>query len=178
MMANASLPSLRIPLSGHSRRLVFGGLIAVVAIVICWQILHRGFGVGLPSQQPAGVFSTPATVVAPAVYAAASRNPFDASLSPWSADLPAIVKTDASPKEPASTAAGIMRLPGLDVAVTDKGLIRVGQPMLGGRFKGIVGDNYIIETEAGEEQRVPIARPPRPTLESLNRAKKAPQETQ
>jgi hypothetical protein len=138
-------------------------------------------GVGLAVKMPHDLVSAPYVTVQPRVFMAGDRNPFDAAARHWQAELPVaeVAKIEnASAPVAVVRAAGFLRLPGLDVAVTEKGLIRTGQPMLGGRLKAIDGDQYVIETETGEEQRVPIALPPRPTLESLNRAKKTPQEKQ
>jgi hypothetical protein len=174
VFALRALPALP---AGRARLLTgLAGAVLVVALV-SWQLLHRGLGVGISAQIPASVASPlPTMTVVPQTLLATERNPFDPTLMPWKADLPAL-STEGKPAPPPSTASGVLQLPGFAVAVTEKGLIRPGEAMLGGHFKGVEGDFYMIENDAGEVQRIAINRPPRPTLQSLSRAKKDAQDT-
>ncbi len=184
-------PALRIPsglalgfrrslssVSNRGRNLAF--LAVAVLLLAClgsWQVVHRGFGVGIPAKSPVMLGKVPMQTVIPRTFIADERNPFDASQMPWSGTSAQATASKPESAPAVGRPAGMIAIPGFSAVITEQGLVRPGQSFHGGRFKRIEGDSYILDAE-GEEKRVPIPRASRPTLESLNRARPASQEKQ
>ena len=93
-----------------------------------------------------------------------ARNPFDPAGTPWqAADSPA---TEAAPGQ----LRGIVVLPGVGVAMTDRGAVRPGEALEAGRVVSVRVSGVVVETPGGQK---PLALPGanRPSLQELNQAR-------
>jgi hypothetical protein len=64
---------------------------------------------------------------------------------------------------------GIIRLPGVQLAVTGSGTARIGEPVSGGKIQRILNDRIVVESETGmKDIELPSAH--RLTLEAINKA--------
>lgn len=155
------------------RPMAVAGFIALA--IFSYQIGYRGLGWGISAEE---IQLPDPTVlnIDPQSFQAIDRNPFDSSQTPWTGDVPS-EGSGETPKPSGGSVKGIIQLPGVTAAFTDRGLVVSGQALGNGKLKGIAGDNLILETAEGD-QPLPLNRPPRRTLESLNRAGKQGDVTQ
>ncbi len=95
-----------------------------------------------------------------------SRNPFDPSGNHWQVD-----RSDGAQAQKQGSLKGFMVLPGLSLAITDNGVVKPGESIVGGKFKGINGDRIAVDTAVGIAT---IDGPGmnRPRLENINQAGK------
>jgi hypothetical protein len=108
-----------------------------------------------------------ATSLPPLALASAStRNPFDPTGSPWqAADAPA-------PTAAPGQVRGIVVLPGVGVALTDRGVIKTGESLDAGRLLSVKISGVMVDTPSGP-QGLLLPGANRPALQDLNQEKPA-----
>lgn len=101
-----------------------------------------------------------------AIPGTGDRNPFDPASVRWGGAQPVDIPAQAGELR------GIIRLPGIRLAVTGSGTVRIGEPVAGGKVRRILNDRIVVENEMGmKEIELPSAH--RPTLEALNKTRRS-----
>ena len=101
-----------------------------------------------------------------ALASAGTRNPFDPAGAAWlAADSPGPAATPGPVR-------GIVVLPGVAVALTDRGAVGPGAALDAGRLRSVKTSGAVVDTPDGPQ---PLALPGsnRPSLQELNRARPA-----
>jgi hypothetical protein len=94
-----------------------------------------------------------------------ARNPFDPEGGHWGT---AVATAPASGGE----LRGVMLMPGVSVALTGTGVVRLGEQLAGGRVKEIRANKVIVRRDS-ETVELDLASANRPTLQSLNRRRQS-----
>lgn len=139
--------------------------VAVVALLgfLGWRTFIGG-SEALPAITPLKV----AAIEYPAAATqTAIRNPFDPSGTHWQQ-----TRTDPAPESASSALSGVVVLPGVRVAITDGGIVKPGEALAGGKFRGIHGDRLSVETVAGRMEKIEGPGVSRPYLKDINQAGK------
>jgi hypothetical protein len=136
-----------------------GLLLLAAAGVRLGELLWRGNADRLPAIIPFTLSPLPL----PAVPSVADGNPFDPGRLAWR--LP----EDQDLAGGAGEVKGVILLPGIRRAVTDKGSAKPGETIGAGRLLAVEGGSVVIDDGGGPKKiETPGAR--RPRLEDLNRA--------
>lgn len=80
------------------------------------------------------------------------RNIFDPDGKPWEAVAAADAKAAKAADLAASTARGLILLPGLEGVLTDNGFIAAGQAMPEGALKRVTDSGYVVAGSGGERE--------------------------
>lgn len=100
-----------------------------------------------------------------ALPSAQARNPFDPAGTPWH------VASSAAPVVATGQLRGIIVLPGVSVALTDKGAVKPGESLTVGRLVSVKAREAVVQTPSGL-QALTLPGASRPTLRQLNQANK------
>lgn len=136
--------------------LAFAVLLA--ALLVRFGSLAGAGGAALPDIRPLQI----AALAVPAAGGAlGERNPFDAYGAAWREAAAEQARGEGDFK-------GVIILPGLRLAITDRGSIRVGDALGPGRIVAVENGRVVVDTGAGRQPlQTPGAR--RPRMEDLNR---------
>lgn len=141
-----------------------GALLVISAITYRIGPAFLGVGVALP--KIGAIPAQPIQQLA-AIPGTGNRNPFDPASAQWS-----VARPDDSPAQTGELR-GIIRLPGVQLALTGSGTARIGEPVAGGKIRRILNDRIVVENATGmKEIELPSAH--RPTLNALNKAHRIP----
>lgn len=132
--------------------------------ILAWRVFSGG-SEALPEIVPLKVAALdfPATATEPV-----KRNPFDPSGAHWQD-----ARTDLAPVAERGTLSGLVVLPGLRLAITDTGVVKPGEALAGGTFRGFRGDQVSVETATGGLKNIDGPGANRPRLKDINQAGKA-----
>lgn len=98
-----------------------------------------------------------------AIPGTGKRNPFDPASVPWGG----VQAADSQPQ--VGELRGIIRLPGVQLAVTGSGTARIGEAVSGGKIQRILNDRIVVESETGmKDIELPSAH--HLTLDAINKA--------
>lgn len=101
-----------------------------------------------------------------AIPGTGDRNPFDPASAQWS-----VARPDDSQAQTGELR-GIIRLPGVQLALTGSGTARIGEPVAGGKIRRILNDRIVVENATGmKEIELPSAH--RPTLGAINKTRQS-----
>ena len=101
-----------------------------------------------------------------ALASAGTRNPFDPAGAAWlAADSPGPAATPGQVR-------GIVVLPGVAVALTDRGAVKPGAALDAGRLRSVKTTGAVVDTPGGPQALV-LPGSNRPSLQDLNRARPA-----
>ena len=95
-----------------------------------------------------------------------ARNPFDPAGSPWrtsGSPAPVIASTPGQVR-------GIVALPGVEMALTDRGAVKPGESLDAGRLLSVKTNGAMVDTLAGPQALV-FPGSSHPSLQELNQAK-------
>lgn len=132
--------------------------------ILAWRMSSGGSGT-LPEITPLKIamLEFPAIATEPG-----KRNPFDPSGNHWQD-----ARADLAPAAERGALSGLIVLPGLRLAITNTGVVKPGETLAGGKFRGIRGDQITIETATGGLEKIDGPGAVRPRLTDINQAGKA-----
>jgi hypothetical protein len=99
-----------------------------------------------------------------ALAGAATRNPFDAAGTAW------LAAGSTGPEATPGQVRGIVVLPGIGLAMTDRGPVKPGASLDAGRLLSVKAAGAVVATPTGP-QALALPGSNRPTLQDLNQAK-------
>jgi hypothetical protein len=154
-----------------SRLLWAGNAVALLGVagVIAYRVVAMFWGApaDLPAIAPLKVADLAIQPAAP--LPGGSRNPYDAGGTPW--------RTAAGDDAGGSAVGnfkGVVVLPGVRLAVTDRGTQKLGDQLPEGRIVAIDSGRVLVGGEGRATQRLETPGSRRPRLADINRAHAAP----
>jgi hypothetical protein len=135
----------------------------VLSGILAWRTFSGGSET-LPEIMPLKVATLdhPAAATEPG-----KRNPFDPSGTHWQE-----TRADLAPVAERGALNGLVVLPGVRLAITDGGVVKPGEALAGGKFRGFRGDKVSIETATGRLEKIDGPGANRPRLNDINQAGK------